>query len=319
MKRTDFSTSSACNLCGSSGPHRIVLRKDNDPRRSGAVTLYRCHACGGVSLSSIPESFDDELYSYYEDHLKRPPSSLYPELTNSRYVALLERWKHIVTGRRLLDVGCGTGGFIKAAVENGWEARGIDLAESAIKIGCSHRLPVSRCDFFSDDFELDSYDIITMFEFIEHVPNPGKFLQRAKELLKPGGLLYVTTPNFNSIDRFVMGSAWDVIHHEHLSYFTPGTLAQLVSKTTEFEILETHAKNISTATLKAFMHRRRSEVATADVPESDQFRQQIEDSALLRRLKYAANIMLDATRLGSAMTMMLRKRASTEVGGDRKQ
>ena len=319
MKRMDLATSSSCNLCGSSGPHRIVLHKDDDPRRNEVITLYRCPACHGVFLNSIPESFDDELYSYYVRHQTRPSNSLYPALTNSRYLALLERWEHLVPGRHLLDVGCGIGAFVKAAVANGWAAKGIDLAEAAIDIGCSHGLPISQNDFFSDAFELGSQDMITMFEFIEHVPNPGKFLQRAEEILKPGGLLYVTTPNFNSIDRLVMGSAWDVIHHEHLSYFTPSTLAQLVSKTTDFEILETHAKNISTATLKAFMHRRRSEGAKADAPESDQLRQQIEDSALLRRLKYAVNIMLDASRLGSAMTMMLRKRASTEVGGDRKQ
>jgi len=85
-----------------------------------------------------------------------------------------------------------------------------------------------------------------MFEVLEHVDRPAAMINRATDLLEPGGLLYLTTPNYNSFDRLGLGSRWHVFHPEHVTYFTTRGLTQLIrSREPRLQLVSVESNNIS--------------------------------------------------------------------------
>ncbi len=77
----------------------------------------------------------------------------------------------------------------------------------------------------AENYDLESFDVITSFEVIEHINNPSEELNTFNRLLRKKGLVYVTTPNFNSLLRYRFKAAYDVIcYPEHLSYYTKSTI-----------------------------------------------------------------------------------------------
>jgi 2-polyprenyl-3-methyl-5-hydroxy-6-metoxy-1,4-benzoquinol methylase len=312
-KAVHSSSQLKCNVCAAVGPHPLVMRKADDGRNFGEARLHRCLACGTVFLGDAPQEFETELYRYYVRLSGLPAEEVYPNLTHSRYVALLEFFASQLEDRNFLDVGCGVGGFVRAAIELGWNGRGIDLAEAAIAVGSKFGLPLSCTDFFSEEIPSESVNLITMFEFIEHVPDPGAFLNRAEAVLRKGGLLYVTTPNFDSLDRYLLGSRWEAIHVEHLSYFTPRTLQKLVVRCTNLQVEEVVTKNLSVGLVAGLLapFGRSALTASGGAAVRSEVRQDtresIENSRVLSGAKQAANALLTATGLGSAMTMTLKK------------
>ena len=203
-----------------------------------------------------------------------------------------------------------------AAMELGYDIAGIELSQSAVDIAQKFNLPVKRMDFFSTEIQSSSFDIITMFEVIEHLPMPVSFLQRAEGVLKPGGLIYLTTPNYNSLDRRVFVKHWNVFHREHLTYFAPATLAKTITDKTGLEVLHVETRNISGELIDrikelahSFLLRRRLDYyknLSGGAPRSDA-RAMIAGSPLLSMVKRAINLFLDVTGLGGTIVMVLKR------------
>lgn len=288
-----------CPVCGAAGgvPELSAILSGNE------VHILRC-GCGLRYLGDWPRHYSEALYDYYGDegwlagHEESP-------ITAERYRVLLRRWAGLVDGRDLLDLGCGAGEFVSAAIEAGWNARGIELSAPAVAYCQARGLPVDRTDLFSDDLEPGSFDLCTLFEVIEHVPDPPGFLKRTAELTRPGGLVYLTTPNFASLDRRVLGADWNGVHIEHLSYFTPSTLRHLIASS-GLETIELNTRNVSGAALRRLLGQRQ---ARADHQAETALRQAVEVSPVLRTAKALANGVLGLASWGSAMTALCRRPA----------
>jgi 2-polyprenyl-3-methyl-5-hydroxy-6-metoxy-1,4-benzoquinol methylase len=136
-----------------------------------------------------------------------------------------------------------------------------------------------------------------MDELIEHVAKPAEILKRVEKLLKPGGMLFLTTPNWGSLTRRMVGSAWAPIHPEHLSYFTPRTLGSLLSKSTKL-----HAERLRTQNLDilAIMNHYRGGNHEQGVPKA-QLRERVENSAVLRAAKQVMNCFLHVSNMGDTI------------------
>ena len=223
----------------------------------GDLAVHRCLSCGFVYLASWEQSIEQSgaLYDYYgrlndEDFARR-----YSAENRARQQKLLKELAAHTGGRRLLDVGCGDGQLLQTARDEGWDAHGIDLSETAIR--CCHRrgLSASRTDFFDVALDERRFDVIVMSELIEHVPSPQRFLKRAEELLDNGGVAYLTTPNFGSLARRMLGGSWSVIHPEHIGYFERPTLRKLVSNETGLGEIKIEANNITPSTFVAWLRR----------------------------------------------------------------
>jgi 2-polyprenyl-3-methyl-5-hydroxy-6-metoxy-1,4-benzoquinol methylase len=280
------------------------------------LDVNRCKSCGFVYLASWEQSLAkaQELYDYYgqlsEEDLRRRHS---PE-NGARQQEFLKALGGYTRGRRLLDVGCGDGQLLQTAKDEGWDALGIDLSETAILLCHRCGLTASTTDFFDGSLDEQRFDAIVMSELIEHVPSPQRFLKRAEELLDAGGVMYLTTPNFGSLARRMLGETWSVIHPEHIGYFERSTLSRLASEAGLREI-RIEANNIAPSTFVAWSRRRGAPTArkTAEVHRGarqgldQRLRRAVHQSRMLGASKHLFNHAISRAGLGDTLVAWLQK------------
>jgi 2-polyprenyl-3-methyl-5-hydroxy-6-metoxy-1,4-benzoquinol methylase len=305
---------STCHACTSQNFKQLFRANQ------GSLEVNRCLSCGFVYLASWEQSLDSfgELYDYYgrltTDDLRRRYSSQ----NRARQRELLKELARDARGRKLLDVGCGEGQLIQTAKDEGWDAVGIDLSESAIRLCRERGLPASQTDFFDSRLDHQRFDAIVMSELIEHVPAPARFLRRAEELLEEGGTLYLTTPNFGSLARRMLGENWSVIHPEHIGYFERSTLRAMASKQTGLRPIKIEANNIAPSSFFAWLRHRGARSVRAGTPVDrdterslDQnLRRALHQSRSLRTLKELLNHTISRAGLGDTLVGWLQKPAS---------
>lgn len=135
-------------------------------------------------------------------------------------------------GDRLLDVGCGNGAFLALASEAGWEAHGVDPDPQAIRHANMHERNVRLGGIEAYADMAGTFRAITLSHSIEHVHDPVKVLRMAYELLRPGGFLYVDTPNIDSRGRARFGRHWRGIETpRHLVIFSLPGLQSVLAQT----------------------------------------------------------------------------------------
>lgn len=220
-----------CAVCGSVA-RRVVFKK-----RGIAVPrdfeIVRCNACGHVYVD--PRIADEDLASLYDEdyYAGKGFDRTIDYLSTAHAGKDLESISVIDTitdavggslnGVRWLDFGCGTGMLIEKAREYGAEAEGVDESPVAREVCAKKKLPVV------DKAELrtliDSFDVVTALEVIEHVPDPREFLRYLVGFLKVGGVLYVQTGNWNIV-RHLPGTPY-VMPEGHIRYFTPTMMRRL--------------------------------------------------------------------------------------------
>jgi len=143
---------------------------------------------------------------------------------------------------RLLDVGCATGDFLLTFDPEAWSLYGLEYSDFAARSAQARTTADIVCGELTDVINrlpLGSFDAITLWDVIEHVRNPRLYLECCKALLGSGGLLFLTTGEFDSLAAKVMGRRWHLmIPPKHLFYFSRRGLFRLLEET-GFEILST--------------------------------------------------------------------------------
>ncbi|MDH5307918.1 MAG: class I SAM-dependent methyltransferase, partial [Myxococcales bacterium] len=134
----------------------------------------------------------------------------------------------------LLDVGCAGGDFLVAARQRGWKTAGVEVArENAAVAAEILGLDVWNGRLEDAAFPADAFDVVRANQVIEHLQDPRSFAREMIRVLRPGGALLVTTINFASATRAVLGTRWNYLgsaHNGHISLFTPGTLRHLLDE-----------------------------------------------------------------------------------------
>jgi 2-polyprenyl-3-methyl-5-hydroxy-6-metoxy-1,4-benzoquinol methylase len=203
-----------CASCGASS-RRPLLEIDSEFR------LVRCEDCGLVATSPpVPPAEIGRYYpaSYYGDNNRRfnaPLEGLIPFFRNRRAVAI----ERFVPKGRILDVGCGRGILPALMRERGWDAHGLEFSETSARHARDVlQLPVFVGDLLFSPYADSSFDAVVLWHVLEHVPDPVATLVRARQILKPGGLLVIAVPNFESLQARFAGRHWfhlDVPRHYH--------------------------------------------------------------------------------------------------------
>jgi SAM-dependent methyltransferase len=138
---------------------------------------------------------------------------------------------HYSPGHRALEIGCGSGSVLGFLKYYGWQVAGVELSEvAAIRAKSELDIDVFVGDLCDAPFEPNSFDFIRMSHVIEHLPEPLETLRMVARLLKPGGTVYIETPNVNSFACKKFGRhwfAWEAPRHLYL--FTPATLERTVT------------------------------------------------------------------------------------------
>jgi len=303
-----------CTVCDSKQSN-FLLKKQSDGRGLGSISIYRCHTCKAVYLGRYDAGYVDDLYEYYRQYQGKSREALFSPLTAKSYLKVLELFTLHTSGKSILDVGCGKGDFVDAGLRAGWDINGIELAQPAVEIAQGFGLPVKRLDFFSNAIRPASHDIVTMLEVLEHLPDPISFLRRAADIVKPGGLVYLTTPNFDCFDRRILGMDWPVIHREHLTYFTPQTLISAIHEKTGLTVIHSETRNMSAQSLqriKSYLPGQKKQSMTspqsvAKGKNTDDVREAIEGSRVLQFIKRGINGILNATASGNTIVLLLKR------------
>jgi len=208
---------------------------------AGHLAIVRCERCGLVM--SNPQDDGDTLAAVYAAQ----EDEVYERESENRRQSALRHLRLIGAHRpgpgRLLDVGCASGIFASTASEKGWTVTGIEPSDWMIARARA-RCPgatfiASRFDDLA--FPAGAFDVITLWDVLEHLPAPLKTLERAREWLAPDGLLVLSVPNAGSLCARLLGRRWVLLLREHLWYFSPQTMAGLLSAA-GFTLVRTRTK-----------------------------------------------------------------------------
>jgi SAM-dependent methyltransferase len=225
-----------CQLCGSSARRLLFAEPPFEVLRcSGCGLVYVTPRLHGAALTEVyGESYwksDNPKARGYADYARE--GALYLK-TFRRRMRLVRRW--LRAGDRVLDVGCAAGYFLRVAREHGADVFGVELspaiAKEAIAELGADRIHVGFLDdaVTAMDFQPASFDLVTLWDVIEHIPDPQSVLRRIRELLKPSGVLLLETQNVDSRWAKLLGRRWHHYkHEEHLYHFTPATIRRLLA------------------------------------------------------------------------------------------
>ncbi len=287
----------SCTLCGGDRSARVGLD-------SGRSLLYRCLDCRVVHWGEGWKS--EKVAEHYHDYYsKKEPE--YNPITEKRYHAILDRFERMARPGRLLDVGCGIGHFLAVAESRGWEAVGLEVSGSGLQLlaRCKAergwRFQVHGTDLLGANFSQGSFKAVTLFEVLEHLIDPMANLRKIYTLLEQGGILYLTTPNFDSLSRYALAGRWRAIAPEHLYLFNPRTLSTCL-KAAGFVPIRVLTKNVDVPEVLAkWRHSRQPQKPLNTYPATRAFRNTIESSLWIRWLKAWANMALRLSRLGETI------------------
>lgn len=226
-----------CDLCGADDATRLYTVTDRNYGYSGMFGINRCRQCDLVYLCPRPMAVN--IGSYY-------PGANYSCFNKEEPEEPLDSWHPTmrlahafgINVRSLLDIGCGSGHFLHRAQLAGLEVAGIEISDFA-RQQSNTRLGKELVYSSLEDahFSSSSFDVVTMWHVLEHVPSPTDTLKAAHDLLRPGGILAVAVPNFDSLERRIWGKRWIAVDApRHFYHFSQSTLESLLSKT-GFELI----------------------------------------------------------------------------------
>jgi 2-polyprenyl-3-methyl-5-hydroxy-6-metoxy-1,4-benzoquinol methylase len=223
-----FTESNYCKNCGSLEYNFILQRPDGQ-------SIVSCKNCGFAFLQFIPKSSNiHKLYNknYYDNEgIYGYRAGFYQEEKSYMFMPRLE-WvnKSAIYGedRRLLDIGCGDGEFLSYAKKSGWKVCGVEISKEGYDLSVKKGIEVYNEELKKISFDDNFFHAITLWDVLEHYISPRDELREIYRILKPGGMVFISTPNHKKAK--VLGRNWLGYNasYEHLSYFEASTLAQML-------------------------------------------------------------------------------------------
>lgn len=230
-----------CNLCGSEAARELYPERDGildfETSELFACTssayghcgpIVRCLECGLVRQDPQPDPA--ELVAAYEEVVDRR----YEEEQSGRvatFSRVLDDVERHEPAGRLLDVGCHTGVFLDVARRRGWQTTGLEPSRWSVDRARGRGHQVLHGTLETVQLPPAAFDVVTMWDVIEHLADPRVELRRAHALLRPGGLLAISTMNVDAWFPRLLGRRWPWYMQMHLYYFAPRTLSRLLADT----------------------------------------------------------------------------------------
>lgn len=291
----DLQRREACPAClASSGLGRPL-------GESGGFVLLTCHRCGTVFTDRLPAREEAEDYDAYYDegNLDVPP------LVHARLGDLVESLAAHRRTNRWLDVGCGAGALLRAAQAHGWAASGTEVASRPVERLAAAGFDARLGELEAVGFEEDAFDVVTLIEVVEHVPDPGRLLDEVARVLRPGGVAYLTTPNGAGLSRRLLGARWSVVSPpEHLQLFSVRGARLLLDRTglPAYQV-QTHAVNPH----ELLNRLRRNSEGFDRVQAGYALNATLSSTGWGAAFKGGVNALLSVTRLGDTIKVRARK------------
>jgi len=229
-----------CILCGQSkGRTLYEVESAAGVSKHWKFEIVRCNDCGLVYTQ--PQLSREDLRACYTEayYLKdrlRLKSFLEDDIP---WLRRADRVGKYARGGSILDIGCGSGGFLRSLDTQRWQKYGVEVSPVPAKSAQQQvDIDVFVGDLREANFLDDQFDVITLWHVFEHLHEPREVLQEIKRILKRGGLLLIAVPNFESLERKLTKEEW---YHldipRHLFHFSPETIGKMLRKA-NFKILK---------------------------------------------------------------------------------
>jgi len=224
----------ACNLCGLDDGALLFTGRDRLLCGTETFQWVRCRRCGLIYLNPRPSLAEMSRYypADYEPWRRARPVRQDRAGGGLGYrLAIAKKCRIACRGLgpgRLLDVGCGGGDFLLGMRERGWQVHGLDISPEAVALARQNGLDVFLGQLSEAPYQERSFDLVTMWDVLEHLHDPAAYLAQVTRLLKPGGRFVVTLPNPRSVDFRLFGPVWTGLDvPRHLYVFGRSALSAL--------------------------------------------------------------------------------------------
>jgi 2-polyprenyl-3-methyl-5-hydroxy-6-metoxy-1,4-benzoquinol methylase len=216
---------SFCPACGTSQPARRA-------RLGSGEALLRCDACGH-HFSTQTRSESKVAYNDHYSGFREDP--VFSQAVREFIDASLR--PRLPAGAKLLDLGCGNGEFMVAAAAAGYQVRGLDTSEAAVKLCRERGLQAAVGDFLDPAVARanthDGVDLVTLWDVVEHLPDPHAFMRQVAASVRPGGMVFVKTPAIErltlEVTRMAPRMAGALLQApSHLQYFRKSSMTALL-------------------------------------------------------------------------------------------
>jgi 2-polyprenyl-3-methyl-5-hydroxy-6-metoxy-1,4-benzoquinol methylase len=230
----------ACPVCDSLDSELFCSPwvEENDPERlygaasgiPGAQFLVKCKSCDMIYES--PRYDSETIIKGYMSSQEAEHDSQYPMRVKSFYLALKKHSSRIPPhGAKILDIGTAGGAFLEAATQFGYKAFGMEPSSDLVERGRARGLNIEQGTIESHSFELGSFDMVCLWDVIEHLPDPKAALLEVKKLLKPDGILLINYPDIGTLQAKLAGKRFWWILSVHLHHFTRKSIFEICRRT----------------------------------------------------------------------------------------
>lgn len=230
-----------CNLCGSGNFRTVYKKKFREEKHAvesrysasggkiGMDNIVKCRECGLVYINPRFES-KVILDAYYGSEDKRYASQDQGRIyTFKKGIKLIGNFSK---KGRILDVGCASGFFLKAAKDKGWDVYGVEPSKWFVDYAKEkYKIDVTCGTIFDTKYEDNFFDVITIWDVLEHTDDPMAVLNECSRVLKKGGILLINYPDISSLPSLLFRDKWWFVLSSHLYYFAPGTIGKMLAKT----------------------------------------------------------------------------------------
>lgn len=224
-----------CPLCSDVGVVHYLNKNNHD--------LYQCSDCDLVYVWPIPSNLEDVYHEGYFNCGEEQEQFGYVDYDKDKepmreiFNIYLDKFTDLAKHKSVFDVGSATGFFLDIAQSRGWKTAGIDISHYAVSQGRDRGHSVYLGELTLVDI-FEKYGVVTMWDVLEHVRDPKKYLMKVREIISEDGLLLVNTIDAKSLWAKFWGKRWNmIIPPEHLFYFSKNNLVKLLEDC-GFEILE---------------------------------------------------------------------------------
>ncbi len=234
-----------CPICGASSFEEAFSCVDNFVSKE-TYQLVKCTKCGFLCTQDVPDL--DHIGNYYQSDDYISHTNTKRGVMNSLYhlarqfmltqkALLIEQSKSLNSAKDILEVGSGTGYFVRTMLKRGWHVTGIEPSDKArIQAKELFNLDLKSLEILDDHAlseypKKESYDVITLWHVLEHIPNLNERLEQFFDWLREDGILVIAVPNHDSFDALHYGSDWAAYDTpRHLWHFTAQTIERLAKK-----------------------------------------------------------------------------------------
>jgi len=178
-------------------------------------------------MKALPFYYTEEYFKDERHFKKFYNKDGTPKVQSDKYInRIIDAEQFSTTRGKLLELGAARGGFLKVMKDRGWEVEGIEISQDAVDFGKEHLGLNLYCGILEDFKTTNSYDVVCMYQTLEHVSNPAYVIQRSFELLNQNGKLIIEVPNRHCFEMIYSQRRRTLSYDlpRHLSHFAPETI-----------------------------------------------------------------------------------------------